>query len=228
MLRRLIRGCPMLTDICSAVYSDVMDYVVKDSPQFRPTRLILESDCNWRRRHVHRVKEYQEIAWNQIPMLRVSIEHSLLFEDPFLYSILETVGTGIDDLSIVGTSPITERCFIHLPNISALRMYQTHMFWELNVPNSYCCKHLVTLECIGPAVFSENVVSALVRCRRSALRAVAIFNTELYGEHIQSIDDLGTKFRLTLKTCSKFTPNQHKVVTRAKRSNRLHVNWAVA
>jgi len=187
-----------------------MDYVIEHSPHFHPTHLALDVDCQPIRFSSTQFEALGESLFEMTGDIYddASVLHHYyknvqnLYEDPFLYTILENVGLGLMDVSIFGIATITKRCLLKLPNLRALRLYGADYNPYEYLPHPKCCKFLRIFECVGPSIITRSVVEALVHYGKSALRAVAIFNTTLCEPSweptlpivMESTQDLGMEY----------------------------------
>jgi len=160
-----------------------MDAVTRDFPAFCPVRLELDVNMDAIRFAFGRVVTLQLAEFNatgidqtEASCIRHFYRNDLLHpEDPYLYSLLERTGKELLDVMIFGFDSITQRCLSYLPNLISLRLYYPHPTAPHFIPRLNCCKFLVTVECVGPSVAPDAVVTALTNCGHTALRALALY-----------------------------------------------------
>jgi len=179
-----------------------MDAVTRDSPDFCPVHLVLDVNMDPIRFAFRRVVKLQLAEFNATGIdqtvsscIQDFYRNDLLNpEDPYLYSLLERTGKGVLDVEIFGFASITQRCLSYLPNLISLRLYYPNPTATHFIPRLNCCNFLVTVECVGPSVAPDAVVTALTNCGHTALRALALYccTDHWSARHTAFIANLGT------------------------------------
>jgi len=202
LLEELVLGCPNLTDFFCEVDANVMDYVTRVCPKFRPRTLVLNACLEPSQYNEEAVAELREQFTRGCSFEmddEVVIYETLKnwrgnFENPFLHNTLERVGPGLEDLAMVGMDTVTQRCLELLPKLSALRLYLhgTHMV-EI-IPKRAWCESLVTLALVSTDVHPKSVIDSLLENGHTCLRALAMYNLNLHFLRKREVRMLGMKF----------------------------------
>jgi len=201
MLEELVLGCPNLTDVFCEVTANVMDYVTRACPNFRPRTLVLNACLEPSQYNEEAVAELREQYTQGCSFEMdddVVIYEALMncrrnFENPFLFNTIERVAPGLEDLSLVGMDSVTRRCLELLPKLSALRLYLHGNHLVEIVPMRAWCESLVTLALVSVDVHPKSVIDSLLENGHTCLRALAMYNLSLHFLRKREVRMLGTE-----------------------------------